>query len=78
MTKTEIAKKATSFVVGLGTTTIVRSIVQNNVAPENVTQKVTVTAGTVVLGSMVADVSKAYTDAKIDQVVAWWKTNVNK
>ena len=65
-----IAKTVTSTVVAIGTTKIINTIVRNNVAPGTLTDKVTVTAGSAVLGFMVADAAKKYTDATIDQLVA--------
>lgn len=78
MNKLQLAKNVTSVIVGFGTTKIVGTIIRNNVAAESLTDKVTVTAGTYVLGAMVADLSKRYTDAKIDEVAAWYKANVKK
>ncbi len=78
MTKLEIAKSVTSFVVGAGTSKIITHIIKNNTSPENLTDTVTMTAGTVVLGMMVADVTRRYTDAKIDEAAAWWNKNVKK
>jgi hypothetical protein len=78
MTKLEIAKSAAKFIVGAGTATIVRTIISNNVTPEDITQKVTVTAGSIVLGSLVADVTSSYTGAKIDEIADWYNKNVKK
>lgn len=78
MTKLEITKAVTSFVVGAGTSKIITQIIKNNTSPENVTETVTMTAGAVVLGMMVADVSKKYTDTKIDEIADWWTKNVKK
>lgn len=78
MNKIEITKAIVNFAVGAGTTKIVNSIIKNNVQPENAYETATVFAGSVVLGSMVADASKKYTSAKIDEMAAWWKTNVTK
>lgn len=78
MTKIEIAKTLTSVVVGAGTTKIVAGIVRHNTDPETVADKVTILSGSFVLGSMVADATKKYTDARIDEVVDWWQKNVKK
>lgn len=78
MTKTDIAKNIINFVVGAGTTKIVHQTIKNNTNPETVTDQVTIGAGSVVLGAMAADASKSYTDAKIDEMVSWWNTNVKK
>lgn len=78
MTKIELAKNAAKIVVGAGTATIVRAIISNNVQAEDITTKVTTTAGALVLGSMVADLSSRYVGAKIDEAAAWYNENVKK
>lgn len=76
MTKLDFTKKAVGLVVGFGTGKIVKTIISNNVPMDSVTDQVTVTAGSIVLGSMVGDLSTRYTDVKIDQIADWWKRNV--
>jgi hypothetical protein len=76
MTKLEIAKRATSFIVGVGTTKIVQGIVENNTHPEKVTDQVSILAGSIVIGSMVSDMTRKYTDAKIEEIAAWYNANV--
>ncbi|QJD49632.1 hypothetical protein HWD32_gp56 [Gordonia phage Secretariat] len=61
-------KLITSTIVGLGTTKIVTTIIKNNVQPETVVDAVTITAGSFVIGGMVADASKKYTDDTIDKI----------
>lgn len=61
-------KLITSTIVGLGTTKIVTTIIKNNVNPETIVDTVTITAGSFVIGGMVADASKAYTDKTIDSI----------
>lgn len=78
MTKLEITKSAVKLIVASGTATIVRTIVKNNVQPDDITAKVTVTASSVVLGMMVADAASQYTGARIDEIADWYKTNVKK
>lgn len=76
MNKTEIAKKATSLIVGLGTTKIVNDVVANNTTAEKLHEKVEIKAGALVMGAMVADKTQEYTDRRIDEIVAWWTANV--
>lgn len=76
MTKTELAKKATSLVVGLGTAKVVKEIIKNNVSPENVTDKAAIVIASYVLGCIAADAASDWTDAKIDKLVDWWTKNV--
>ena len=61
-------KLVTSTIVGLGATKIVTTIIKNNVDPQTTVDIVTVTAGSFVIGGMVADASKQYTDKTIDQI----------
>lgn len=72
MDKIAIAKQAASWIVGAGTAKIVSSIIQNNVDPEKLYQKIEVLAAGIVIGSMAKDATKAYTDTKIDGYVAKW------
>lgn len=78
MTKIEMIKLATSTVVGIGTAKIVQSIALNNTSTEKLTDKVTVHAGAYVMGMMVADITKRYTDTKIDEVAHWYNENIKK
>lgn len=78
MNKLELAKMAVGFVVGSGTSKIVTTIIKNNVQGDNLTEQVTIVAGGITLGMMVSEVSKKYTDAKIDEIASWWRENVSK
>lgn len=78
MTKIELIKTAANIVVGAGTTKIVTQVIKNNTNPETVADIVTMTSAGVVIGAAAADVTKSYTNAKIDAVADWWKTNVTK
>ena len=76
MTKLELTKAVTSFVVTSGTTKIVNGIIRNNTDPEKVTDTVSIAAASVVIGMMVGDATKKYTDEKIDEFAAWYNKNV--
>jgi hypothetical protein len=76
MTKTDIAKRVVGFVVGAGTTKIVGSIIQKNTEFEKKTDRIAVASASLVIGTMAADTTKKYTDAKIDEIVNWWEKNV--
>lgn len=76
MTKLDITKRVASIIVGIGTTQIISAICINNTQPQRVTDKVTVTAGSVVMGMIASDVTRAYTDRKIDDLANWWQNNV--
>lgn len=70
MNKVQLAKTAATLIVGAGASGIVKDIIKYNTAPSTLTQKVTYAAGAVVLGSIVADVTRDYTSRKIDEGVA--------
>lgn len=76
MTKLDIAKLVVSAVVGTGTSKIVASVIKNNTSPEKITDVVTITSASFVLGAIAADASKKYTDTKIDEIATWWNENV--
>lgn len=78
MNKIDLTKTIVSTVVGAGSSKIVHTIIRNNVDPQTAVDSVTVAAGSLVLGSMVADATKKYTDDKIDALVSWWKTNITE
>lgn len=76
MNKIDLAKKVVSTIVGMGTTKIVHQTIKNNTNPENVADTVTIAVASVAIGSMVVDATRAYTDQKIDEAVAWWNENI--
>ena len=67
MSKRDIAKKMTAFVVGAGVTKIVAGVIANNTAPTRVTDKVSIVAAAFVLGGIAADAASKYTDSQIDK-----------
>jgi hypothetical protein len=66
----DIAKKAVGLVVGAGASKIVHAIIQNNISPEKVIDKITIVSASVVIGSMAREATKEYTDRQIDNAVA--------
>lgn len=74
MTKLELLKTVVSTIVGIGTSKIVHGIISSNVETDSPVDQVTVFAGSMVIGSMVADATKTYTDAKIDEAANWIKS----
>lgn len=78
MTKTFIAKKIVTSIVGFGTSTIAQTIIKNNVPTETTFQVISVNSASAVIGLMASDATSSWTDAKIDEAVNWWKTNVTK
>lgn len=70
----EMFKSVVSTIVGIGASKIVYGIVKNNVPTETPIDKVTVVAGSFVIGSMAADATKKHTDKMIDETIDWYKT----
>lgn len=61
-------KIAAKFVVGSSAGYIFSQVVKNNVHPENKYDQVRTFVGSAVLGTMVADMAKDWTDTKIDKI----------
>lgn len=78
MTKTQITKGVAAFVVGSTTAAVVREIIKNNVSPEKVADKAAIFIASYVLGAITADATKKWSDAKIDELIAWWMKNVTE
>lgn len=76
MKKIAIAKKIINTIVGLGTAQIVKSVIENNVETDTTYQKVTVGTASVAIGYAVSDMTSAYTDTKIDEMVELWQKHV--
>lgn len=69
MNKINAVKLIARVIVGAGTTTVTKSIIQNNVTPSNKIEAISVAVASVVIGSMASEATKSHTDARIDQVV---------
>lgn len=78
MTKLDVAKRATSIVVGFGTSAIVAGFIRNNSAPANTAEKVAMPVAGFVIGMMAVELTRKYTDHKFDEAVAWYRENVQK
>jgi hypothetical protein len=81
MDKIALFKKAVTTIVGIGTTKIIKGIIENNVDTTTAVEKTTVTAASVAIGYAISEETSEYTDRKIDEAVALWKkhiTNRNK
>lgn len=68
MTKLEMFKTAVSGIVGIGTSKIAHQIISNNVTAENTMDTITIAAGSMVIGQMIAEASKKHTDKTIDDI----------
>lgn len=73
-----IAKKTLSTIVGIGTSKIIKSIIENNVPTETLTDKVTVNAASIAIGGATAELTSRYTDSQIDKLVTLWRTATKK
>jgi hypothetical protein len=68
----KLTKFATKTVVGFGTSKIVHDIIKNNSrTPVKFTDKVTITAASVIIGMIVSDATEKYATGIIDSVVNW-------
>lgn len=73
MDKIALTKSITNIVVGAGVMRLVNGLIRNNTETESVADKAIATSTGVVVGYMAAEITSSYTDAKIDEIVAWWK-----
>lgn len=78
MHKLEIAKTVVSNLVGVCAGSVIHSIIKSTTNPETTQQKVTIIAGSWVLGSMVGDIASRYTDTKIDKLAAFVEENLQQ
>lgn len=76
MKSVAIAKKIVTTIVGIGTTKIIKDIIENNVDTDTAIQKVTVGSASVAIGYAVSETTSEYTDRKIDEAVAFWQKHV--
>lgn len=71
ITGLDVTKFAAGWLVAAGAGRIVSAIIQNNVDAVRLSHKLEIFAAGVVIAGMTKDATKAYTDAKIDQLAAW-------
>lgn len=71
MTKLQITKIVVSTVVGFGASKIAQSICLNNTQPDNLPDKVMVHSAAIVVGMMASELTRKYTNAKIDEIAEW-------
>jgi len=75
MSNIDMAKKLTAWAVGLSAGWITTNALRNNVNPESKLQKAEAVVGGIVVGSMVSDAAESYTNRKIDEIVAIFKSD---
>lgn len=68
--KLNAVKFVASSVVGIGAGKIVGQIIKDNIKPETMVEKVTMTAATFAIGGLVAAAAKKYTSDQIDEVAS--------
>jgi hypothetical protein len=71
--KTAVAKNVVSLVVAGGVAKVVSGVIANNTDPETTPQAIEIGAASIVLGAVLADHCRRYTDTCIDQIVAAFK-----
>jgi len=76
MQKIEFVKKAVTTIVGIGTTKIIKGIIENNVDTATVAAKVTVGSASIAIGYAISEETSEYTDRKIEEAVAFWHKHV--
>lgn len=72
MDKIAITKKVVRLVVSTGAAKIVHQIIKTNASPNNSLDQVTMFAGSLALGGLVAHHSAKYADKMIDDIVKAW------
>ena len=70
MNKIEIAKKATSLIVGFGTSKVVSDIIRANAQPRHIFDQISIGMTSVVAGSMIAAQTQEHSGQMIDEAVA--------
>jgi hypothetical protein len=74
--KIAVTKNVTRFVVGASVSRCITALVSNNNAPENRVQQAQVVVGSMVVGAMVAERAKDWTDRQIDEAVDFYNEHV--
>lgn len=66
-----VARLAVNVVASFGTSKVVKDIIKNNVTINGTRDLVNVWIGTVVIGSLIADVAERHVNARLDEFVEW-------
>lgn len=78
MNKLQITKIVVTTIVGFGASKIAQSICMNNTPTETIADKVMVNSASIVIGMMASDLTRQYTNAKIDEAANWYNANFKK
>lgn len=78
MTKLDATKRVATSVVSFSVGRVISTILHNQVPTQTLTDKVALEVGSMAIGGLVAKHAAEYTNDTIDDIAAWWKTNVTK
>lgn len=78
MNAIRIVKSAVKLVVGVGTSAIVKQIIENNVEAETTIEKMTIPAASAAIGYAASDAVGNYTDSFIDEAAEFIKKIKNR
>jgi hypothetical protein len=70
--KIKILKNAVKLVISVGSSAIVKQIIENNVDAEKTIDKVAVPVASLAIGGAVGKIAGEYTDDMIDEIVDAW------
>lgn len=73
MNKLAIAKLVVNLAAGVGVSKVTHDIISNNVNVDSTEDKIKVAVGSLVLGSMVADLASSYVNTRVDLVARVWQ-----
>jgi hypothetical protein len=77
MIKIDTVKAVVGLVAGYGASRIAKMVIEKNTEDEErLHNRAAVFSAEVVIGMAVADATRRYTDAKIDEAVEWWNENI--
>lgn len=69
-----IAKLAVNLISSVGVSKVVNDIIRNNTNVATTADAVKVAAGSLVLGSMIADHASKHVNDRVDSAVAWYQS----
>jgi hypothetical protein len=73
MSKLGIAKLVVNYAVGSSAAYCVSNVISNATDPQTTEEKIQLTVGSIVIGSMVANQARAHVNNGIDQIVDVWQ-----
>lgn len=73
MSKTDIAKNVIALTTGYAVSSVITSIIRNNVSIDSKADELLVRVAGYVITGMIADVARKHTDRQVDSVISFWK-----